>query len=144
MQISSNCSFKNVFMSKRNVQKSCANILVCNIAHAINVIKDTNTVKSVTQDSPKDVWLDIQTPWSEGKLNQQWWWSCYFLNKRPCREKKKACRRHLILWIILITESCLTEVKKKCEGCLDLLFFANPTIPLISPVASYIIHLLLD
>lgn len=89
MQISSNCSFKNVFMSKRNVQKSCANILVCNIAHAINVIKDTNTVKSVTQDSPKDVWLDIQTPWSEGKLNQQWWWSCYFLNKRPCREKKK-------------------------------------------------------
>lgn len=144
MQISSNCSFKNVFMSKRNVQKSCANILVCNIAHAINVIKDTNTVKSVTQDSPKDVWLDIQTPWSEGKLNQQWWWSCYFLNKRPCREKKKARRRHLILWIILITESCLTEVKKKCEGCLDLLFFANPTIPLISPVASYIIHLLLD
>lgn len=144
MQISSNFSFKNVFMSKRNVQKSCANILVCNIAHAINVIKDTNTVKSVTQDSPKDVWLDIQTPWSEGKLNQQWWWSCYFLNKRPCREKKKACRRHLILWIILITESCLTEVKKKCEGCLDLLFFANPTIPLISPVASYIIHLLLD
>lgn len=90
MQISSNCSFKNVFMSKRNVQKSCANILVCNIAHAINVIKDTNTVKSVTQDSPKDVWLDIQTPWSEGKLNQQWWWSCYFLNKRPCREKKKS------------------------------------------------------
>lgn len=49
-------------MSKRNVQKSCANIKVCNIAHAMNIIKDTNMVKSDTQDSPKYFWLDIQTP----------------------------------------------------------------------------------
>lgn len=28
----------------------------------MNIIKDTNMVKSDTQDSPKYFWLDIQTP----------------------------------------------------------------------------------
>lgn len=64
--------------------------------------------------------------------------------KRFCGEEKKFCRRYLILWIILIIGSCLIEVKKKCEGCFDLLFFVNFIILLIFLVVSYIIYLFVD